>query len=254
MEDIIQEVINYLLDNKLLIKLEALIGGGKSTLCNSFNKWVKSYITLECYPEPIKKMLLNLFYSDIKKYAFSFQSIVIRERVHVFEDAVTFLHEGNLAVIDRSPYGDCAFGLMHYASGNISPVEFLVYVDLIKSDRDSKVREFNSEKFDIKIKKIVVYLACDPVIARERVINRDNEDEVDKCKLEYLIDLHTSYMKVFGFEIVNQEEELAISEVRSDKEQIIFIDYNRDFPIDSDGCMTKEDTFKILYEIIREIK
>jgi len=232
---------------------------------------------MEWYPEPIPPSLLALFYSDIPKHAFSFQSIIIRERVHVDNQAIKFLKDGNFSIVDRSPYGDCAFALMHYASGNISLQQLMVYKELInfgtnsggtkvttESSRDRVQVTKNSggtivtteSKGTKEIKEIVVYLSCNPEKARERLSTRSgNSDESTNCDVEYLIKLDSSYMKVFGFEPASSIEKTVIQEVRPDDSvNIIIIDYDEDFPVDSDGCMDKNNTFEILHRIVSRIK
>ena len=243
-------VLTYFQKNKLLILLEGLISGGKSSLCKSINFYLNKYIKVRHYPEPINEKLLNLFYSDIKKHAFSFQSIVIRERVHVLSAAEDFLSkdEGDLSAVDRSEIGDCAFALMHYNSGNISDEQFEVYGDLTKPFLDCV--ELNNIK---KVKKCVVYLTCTPKKARERVIKRGNPKEMESCTEKYLEELEKSYMKVMGYGDINEKESLVIDQIffslNIHRDDIIYINYEEDFEI-IDGMLTENDTFNILRQII----
>ena len=250
MENTIDEVIAYLMVNKLLIFLEGLISSGKSTLCKSIEYHLKrSGVNYKYYPEPINEKLLNLFYSDIKKHAFSFQSIIIRERVHVYEDAVKDLNNGcNYVKVDRSAVGDCAFALMHHKAGNIDDQQFEVYADLTKS-----TRKINCAG----IKKVIIFLNCTPKKARERVIIRGNPKEIKSCTLEYLQDLNHSYNRVLRKDTkdLSDDERKVIKQVYESigTTNIVNIDYNEDFEV-TNGYLSKDATFKILKQIIDAIK
>lgn len=243
------EVIEYLRANKILIYLEGLIGAGKSSLCRSFNRVLnKHQVKNAWYAESIEKSLRQLFYSDVPRYAFSFQSIVIRDRIHTNEDAIKILlDDANFAIIDRSRYGDCSFALMHYAAGNISPKELAVYHDLIKSDR--------LDKYDVEdIKEYVVYLDRSPCKAREHVIERGNPEEIEGCTEEYLTALDNSYYKVLSQETEDPLEQEVISTIhRSQVKGCIVIDYEEDLLLE-DGYLTEDQVFTILKKIIEAIK
>jgi len=256
-------VLEFLKNNTLLINWESLIGAGKSTLCKSIAKHLGKYgINNTWYPEPINKKLLELFYSDPKKYAFSFQTIVIRERVHVSIDAYKYLlFDGNYASIDRSRCGDLSFGITHYLNKNISGEEFKVYTDLLNS---TTLNNYST----VNINECVVYLECSPNKAKDRITRRGNNDEIEKCSIEYLTDLDFNYRKVLsnlsgltkndqsGGNKMSLLEQEAINELsKSNKNiNIIFIDYNQDLKIESDETICEDETFKILYDIITKIK
>ena len=247
MDNIIKNlVIEYLNKYKLCLYLEGLISAGKSTFCKSVEHYLnKNGINFNNYPEPINDKLLNLFYSDMKTHAFSFQSITIRERVHLINNAYNFLHNKNkgLVLIDRSCLGDCAFALMHYKSNNISDEQFIVYADLAKPFKNNKSKD---------IKKTVVNLDCTPNKARERLIQRGKINEMDSCSIVYLNDLKNSYNQVFTQQGTIKESNI-IKEIYNSMDisvdNIINIDYNIDHKL-INGILSEETTFKILYEVI----
>lgn len=252
-----QSVLDYINNNKIIIYLEGLISSGKSSLCKSINVVLNKYnIRNTNYPEPIDKSLLNLFYSNPQKYAFTFQSIVIRERIHVNEDAIKYLKNDNgLAIIDRSRFGDCSFGIMHYNTNNISLAEFEVYTNLIKSNRLDKYSKRLGIDTKDQIKDFLVYLFCTPEKSRERVIKRGNLDEIENCTIEYLSNLEMNYEKVLGNDKCNHVEQVAIDEIyRNYNNNIIKINYNDDLTIKDDGLIEETQVFNILYQIITCIK
>lgn len=250
-----QQVLRFIKNNKILVYLEAIISGGKSSLCKSVNRVLTKYeVHNEWYPEPINNKLLDLFYSDPPKYAFDFQSIVIRDRVHTNEDAIKFLKKNKgLAIIDRSRFGDCAFGIMHHTNKNISDVEFAVYTDLIKSKRLDKYNSLLGLEPD-KIKDFVVYLICTPEKARERVIKRGNVTEIQGCTIEYLSELEHNYSKVLHKNGLDTLEQAVIDEVyKNYNNKVLFIDYNTDLQIDTDGFIAEHQVFEILTQIMKKI-
>lgn len=243
------KVIEYLRNNKIIIYLESLISAGKSTLCKSCDFHINNEgIKFRHYQEPINMKLLELFYSNIKKYAFPFQSIVIRERVHINNSAFEFLKDsGNLCIIDRSCFGDCAFALMHHSSGNISDKEFEVYGDLIKTplgiSKDEKVKEY------------VVYLHSTPEKCRERVVKRGNFSEIENCNIEYLTGLEKNYNKVLYRKDTSQLEESVLNTIYEGigDIKILNIDYNEDLEI-VDGKLSESNIWGILGKIIEQIE
>lgn len=253
-----RDVIEYLLNNKILIYLEGLISGGKTSLGRSIDKVCTKYgINYNLYLEPINSKNLELFYSDPVKYAFSFQSIVIRDRIHVNEDAIQELlqQDHGIVFIDRSRFGDCAFGIMHHVKKNMNDAEFAVYIDLIKSDRlDKYSKEFGLKSKD-KIKDFVVYLLNTPEKSRERVIKRGNPTEIKNCTIEYLSDLEDNYVKVLCKKPVNSLEETAITEVyKNYKNTVLFIDYDKDLKIDNEGFIDEYQVLEILSQLVQKIK
>jgi len=248
-ENHINTVLKYLNNNQLSLFLEGLISAGKSTLCKSIEYYLSKYgIVFNIYPEPINQKLLDLFYTDIKTHAFSFQSITIRERVHLFNDALTFLNENGkgLVMIDRSSLGDCAFALMHHKSGNISDQQFVVYADLTKPKDNVKTKN---------VKKVIVNLECTPEKARERVIYRGKENEINSCTVEYLSDLKKSYHQVFtqnGSIIECEVIKQIYDSMGINLTNIINIDYNKDYQL-VNGILSEGTTFEILYNIINTL-
>lgn len=252
MDNKVLEVIDFLSKNKLCIFLEGLISSGKSTLGRSCKKHLgKNGIIYNYYAEPINEKLLDLFYSNIRRHAFNFQSITIRERVHVRKGAINFLRAGgNVVVIDRSEIGDCAFALMHHKDENISDEEFEVYADL------TKFKSVPDVYSGTDVKKVIVYLDCTAEKARERVITRGNEKEILSCTVEYLSSLKHSYEKVFKSRACsNKLEETVINQIYDSigTDDITYLDYNSDFNL-VDGELSEEDIFAILYKIIERLK
>ena len=249
METELKEIIDFIGSNKICISLEGSISAGKSTLCKSLNKYLTKYgVKYKHYPEPINQKFLDLFYTDMDKYSFSFQSFIIRERINIAEDSFNDLQNNdvNFAVIDRSPIGDCAFSFMLYKDKKITPQEFDVYTDIIKPRKN-----INKEG----IKNIIIYLKCSTNKNRERIIKRGNKLEIDNCTESYLKQLDDSYLRILNNEGTSDEENKIINQVFESvgTRNVVFIDYEKDFEI-KDDCLSEKDTFMVLKKIINKIK
>lgn len=168
-----------------IIILEGLIGVGKSTLgaclyqfllnCGIESKW---------FNEPINDKLLKLYISDMNKYAFSFQTIVARERLNIYKEAVKWSKKGFVVFIDRSLIGDMSFAIMQRNKGYISTKEFEVYLNLI-SDQ-------------VQEPHCTLFLDCSPKVAWERMKERGQKEEVSGYSLAYFEDLNRAYSEAFN--------------------------------------------------------
>lgn len=256
LKDKYADLIEYFNKNAFLFNIEAIISAGKSTLIKSIKRICLKY-TIKCniYLENIPQVLLELFYSDTKKYAFSLQSIVIRDRIHIAENAIQHLQnaDGNLAFIDRSRYGDAAFALMHIESGNISSEEATVYSQLVKSDRlDEIYTDSDSYLYvDQPVGEYIVYLDRTPEKARELVIKRGDPTEIKNCTIEYLSSLEHYYEKILTRKGDTPIEENVLNEVwkYGKNVTVIHIEYNDDNQLDADGYLSDEDVLKFLAKL-----
>lgn len=59
--------------------------------------------------EKIPESLLDLYLSDMKKYTFSFQVIVARERIRIYKEASENAKSGYVVFIDRGLWGRLCF-------------------------------------------------------------------------------------------------------------------------------------------------
>src|SRR5579885_882482 len=93
--------------------LEGLISAGKSTAGEEIAKFVNDLgIPCRFFPEPLLPGLLDLFLSDQKTYAFSFQLTMLVKRQAIYREAFELAKQGYFCIIDRSLYGDYCFALM----------------------------------------------------------------------------------------------------------------------------------------------
>jgi len=154
----------YALAGKILV-LEGLISAGKSTASQELMTAADAMgIKTHFFAEPLNQSLLELFLSNQKKYAFTFQMAMLIKRQAIYREAFELAKEGYFCIIDRSLYGDYCFALMHMNRGNIDPIEWGTYLDSL-----------NSEKFEHP--DYVVYLKVTPETAIIRCAARDRRGE-----------------------------------------------------------------------------
>ena len=164
------------------IAIEGAIACGKSTM----GKHIESYlnhigIKAKYFPEYVNMSFLNLFLSDMKKYAFSFQITMLCKRIEIYKEAEAFINQENgVAILDRSFVGDKVFALMHYRQGNISEMEWRVYCSLAESEI-----QFEPQ--------YSIYLDCSIDVIQKRLRKRNNQSEVSSYSQEYLKELSETY-------------------------------------------------------------
>jgi deoxyadenosine/deoxycytidine kinase len=191
-----------------LISIEGNIGVGKSTFTTLLQQKIKSSILV---PEPVDLWLnikenevngvngesnevniLQLFYSDIKRWAYTFQNMAYITRSMLIEDSIKNTikinqtnEETNKIIkyifLDRSLGTDrYVFEKMLYDDKKISEIEHKCY-NLWCNFYDNYVRS--------NIKNKTIYLQCDPLISFER-INKRGRNEEKNIDIEYLQKLH----------------------------------------------------------------
>ncbi len=200
------------IDEKLIITIEGPIGVGKSTFSEIL---LKNWEDCEIVPEPVDlwkdlknsdgKNMLDTFYTDIKRYAYTFQNVACITRMMKMEQT---LRETNKKYIflDRSLATDAnVFEKMLYDSGMINELEHQAY-NLWCDFYWKYVRDQS------KNKPIHIYLKCDSEICHKRIQKRGRIEE-QGITLEYLQDLN-KYHDVW---------------LNSGAENTIVLDCNEDF-------------------------
>lgn len=165
-----------------IILVEGIIGAGKSTLAHKLHLLLKKVdIPVLFLEEEVDPYMLDLFLSDMRKYAFAFQMLMLVQRQKTYIRALEFARKENgVAIIDRSLYGDLAFGLLHNDYGNISEQEWKAYESVMASS-------------PLPQPSCILYLEVSPEVALERIKARNRGKESSSYTLEYLHDLDTNY-------------------------------------------------------------
>jgi deoxyadenosine/deoxycytidine kinase len=178
----------------LIISLDGNIGAGKSTLLAEIRRSIPE---LHVVDEPVGqwtslyhsngKNLLELFYEDKKRWAYTFQNCAILTRLKNIQDAVENLDktssETKIILSERSVLTDkYVFAEMLRDAGEIDPLEWELY--------NSWFNIFNRQH---QVNGII-YLSTSASTSNDRIHLRGRQGE-DRIGLEYLDALDAQHKK-----------------------------------------------------------
>jgi len=195
-----------------IIAIEGNIGSGKTTTLEALHKEIhrrekdeditSDYIFLE---EPLSswntihedgKSLFQLFYEDPKKYAFSFQMMVLQSRIESLIEISKTNYEKTI-IMERSLHSQkYVFADMMKKEGFISDVEYQVY---------NRCYDYFAKLFPVEK---VILLDCPVKHCLDRVVkrNREGEEKMTTDYLETCEKKHTSLLRaIYNKEIVNAD-------------------------------------------------
>lgn len=164
--------------------LEGNVGTGKSTFLQKLKE-----LGINVIFEPVDewtsiknlngKNLLEEFYNDQKRYAYTFQSIAFRTRVKNIQNSDTN------SVVERSIFTDRnVFAKTCYENGMMNEIEWNDYTSWF---------DWLVETFDIKPKGYI-YLRASPKISYDRIQKRNRSGE-ETIPFDYLKELHNKHEK-----------------------------------------------------------
>lgn len=175
-------------NTKKVFCIEGNISVGKST----FVEHLRQKYNCEIIAEPLaiwqakkdetNQNILELFYKDPKRYAYTFQSIAFRTRLKLFMDGY---NRQALTFSERSLFSDrFCFAEMLYRNGQFSAIEWSDYQEWF---------DITLEAFDIH-RKIngYIYLRAEPEVCFERLKQRGRHEEKN-MSLEYLQAIHDAH-------------------------------------------------------------
>ncbi len=121
-------------NNKYMYVLEGNIGAGKSTLLKILSQQLPE---LTIIPEPTNKWqhvgsddnnILNLFYKDTKRWAYTFQSYAFISRVQTILEFQAQQPNNTVSILERSVYCDrFCFAKNCFEAGLMSELEWQIY-------------------------------------------------------------------------------------------------------------------------------
>lgn len=201
---------------KIIISLEGNIGVGKSTLMGVLEKDFSDIADFVYEPvdewlnildENEEKNLLDIFYEDKKRWAYTFQNVAYVTRMKRILDTTK-----NVIIMDRSLDGDYnTFTKMLREEGCLNDIEWQSYLMWYNLYRDYIGKN---------VQKSYVYLRCSPEVAIARIAKR-NRSEEKSISIDYINKLHDSHEKWFEKEdnvyTFNVEEDFINDESKLNK-------------------------------------
>jgi deoxyadenosine/deoxycytidine kinase len=170
-----------------IVSIEGNIGSGKSTVMNHLKEHLtvignRSVVYVD---EPLDQWMsiknkdgvnmLELFYTDPKKYAFSFQMMAYISRLANLHNTIE-KHPNNIIVMERSLLTDYnVFAKMLHESADLLDEEYAIY----------KMWFYHFNDIDMDA---LIYLQCSPEVSMERYTNRNRTGE--SLSLEYMTKVH----------------------------------------------------------------
>ena len=197
----------------IIISLDGNIGSGKSTLLAEIrNKFHDVHIV----DEPVGqwtalknaegKNLLELFYEDKKRWAYTFQNCAILTRLKNIQDAVENLDSTmkgpHVIITERSVMTDRhVFAEMLYNSGEIDPLEWELY--------ESWFNIFG-KKYPVRA---IIYISTSSGTSKERITvrNRHGEENIGIDYLDALDSQHRKWINNTNIPVLTLSTEVGVS-------------------------------------------
>tara|TARA_B100000941_G_scaffold71042_1_gene48214 strand:+ start:58 stop:708 length:651 start_codon:yes stop_codon:yes gene_type:complete len=169
----------------IIISIEGNIGSGKSSVIKELKKKYKQFYYLE---EPVDswtsvkddngKTILDLFYGDNTRWAYTFQNLAYITRV---KQILAIKDKYEYIVMERSIFTDRnVFAKIMEQDGHINKIEKGLYDQW-----------FEFLKKDVKVDGYI-YIKADPKTSLERIRKRNRQGE-ENITLEYLEKLHKAH-------------------------------------------------------------
>jgi len=168
-----------------IISIEGNIGSGKSTILEKLEDLMKENERIVFLKEPVEiwetikdkntgENILQKFYQNQEKYAFSFQVMAYASRLCIIRNIIKSRNDIDVIICERSLGADKhIFAKMLYDDGKIDDINYQIYNHFYKTYEE----EFKLDG--------IVYIDADAEICHERITKRSREGE-QNISLEYL--------------------------------------------------------------------
>lgn len=218
-----------------IIIIEGPIGVGKTTLGNSIVRVLnKINIPSQFYPETIHHQWLELFLTDMRKYALGYELFCTTNRLWIYDNVLTQRNYGTVCVVDRSLDGDDVFAKVLLSRG-------------ILSDKEYKVcNSWSHNNTGVEPPDYLIYLKAEPKICMKRTARRNRNGE-DNYDMEYFSQLCKEY-------------DIVMSNITPKRNKVV-LDWNVDIDtngasgvdIDTNGTSGTIDN-NIIFDILDKLK
>ena len=188
----------------MIFSIEGNMGSGKSTfvedLKNKLPKTMKGReliflqepVDIWCEIKKGGKDIIQLFYENKNKYAFSFQMLAYITRLNLINEIIE-KNPNAIIISERSVYTDCnVFAQMLYNQRLIDEAEFQIY----KLWFNSFEKNLNKHRF------IFLNTNCQECLNRIKKRNRTGEKEITEEYVEACEYYHIEWLKKYDGQIV----------------------------------------------------
>jgi deoxyguanosine kinase len=193
-----------------IISIEGNIGSGKSTLLEKLRLRLEN-VNVLFLQEPVDiwetirdssgQTMLQKFYADQTKYAFSFQIMAYISRLSLLKKAIRE-NPGAIIITERSLHTDkMVFAKMLFDSGLIEDVNYQIYL-----------KWFDEFTVECPLNKII-YVKAEPEVCFNRIKKRSRQGE-SNIPLKYLQDCHKYHEEMV--------KEMEVAKLLLDGNQDIF--------------------------------
>jgi deoxyadenosine/deoxycytidine kinase len=168
-------------DDKVMILLDGNIGAGKTTVGQALaDSGAFGFIEepTAVWQEGFGANMLDLFYSDPQRWAFTFQICAFITRAKTWREVLALTDHSHV-VLERSIFCDrSVFAENCYRTGLMAPTEYQLY---------SGLWDFLATNYCVE-PDLIVYLRTPAEVCLERIEAR-SRDEEEGIPLEYLLQL-----------------------------------------------------------------
>lgn len=203
----------------IVISVEGNIGSGKSTLLKYLTSNLKLSRPVVFLQEPVDEWqqimseegetMLQKFYKNKARYAFSFQMMAYISRLALLKKSVEENPDA-IIITERSLYTDrFVFAKMLYDTKNIELAEYSIYL-----------KWFDTFASDFPISKII-YVKTDPPVCLHRIVTRSRSGE-NVIAIDYL-------NKCNKYHNIMIDKLSPFDESRKSLDNVLIIDGNDDF-------------------------
>lgn len=214
-----------------IISIEGNIGTGKSTILENLEKNINN-----TYPnkilflkEPVDiwesikdengRTILEKFYKDQRRYAFTFQVMAYISRLSLLKRAIKENPDCEIIIIERSLIADKnIFMQMLYDDGQVEKMEYEIY------------NRWYNEFIEEYCVNAIIYLDSDPEVCSKRINcrNRNGEDSIPLSYLKKCRDYHTKWLMDSKTDVIRVNEYATIHMIKHENYEysVLRIDSN----------------------------
>jgi deoxycitidine/deoxyadenosine/deoxyguanosine kinase len=167
------------------LSIEGNIGAGKSTFLSLVDRWLDTQVVYEPHTkwqEIGGDNLLEKFYNDTSRWAYTFQTYAFISRV-VEQENFSRISDKAVQILERSVYSDrYCFAKNCFQMGTMNALEWKLYQEWFSWLVGTFVRPLDG----------FIYLKTDPEICYKRLLKR-NRSEEKEVSLDYLKMIHDKH-------------------------------------------------------------